>query len=322
MNTRKMLTALKGVGTALVIGAASMTANAADWTPPGPIKLMIGFKAGGGVDTQARLIAEELSIRHGWTIIPEQVTGKGGLNLAKALKKAPNDGTAIGMVVTETLGYNMIVAKRSGLKLNDFTPLTTTAGFQMGIVARTDKGWKTMHDVIAAAKNGQKIRFGVLTPRLADVAYLLGKANGVDFNLVSLRGGKAAMNGINAGDIDVGWATGIQNKAVLAGDMVNLASGIKTPLKVSPEAPLLKDLGVDFTTDGYFMFAAPAGLPEDARKAISEAIAEIVNDPTTKAGGMIKKAFMGAEVIKGQDLNAFLENDTRESLRLLEAASQ
>ncbi|MCP4199746.1 MAG: tripartite tricarboxylate transporter substrate-binding protein, partial [Proteobacteria bacterium] len=105
---------------ALILGTLGSSA-AADWKPSGPIKMMIAFRAGGGADTQARLIAEELQKRHGWKIIPTQVTGKGGINLARALAKSPNDGTVIGITVTETFGYNLVVSKKSGLKLSDFT---------------------------------------------------------------------------------------------------------------------------------------------------------------------------------------------------------
>lgn len=321
MRNSKWLTRLATVSATLAISTFSFQANA-EWTPPGPIKLMIGFKAGGGVDTQARLIAEELEARHGWKIIPEQVTGKGGINLARELKEAKNDGTAIGMLVSETLSYNLVVARRSGLSLKDFTPLTTTASFQMGIVAKTDKGWGSMEDVISAAKQGNPVRFGAMTPKLADMAYLLGKANNIDFNIVSTKGGKGTMNGLQAGDLDVGWLSGVQNKAVKAGDMVNLASGIKKPLKISPDAPLLKDLGIPFTADGYFMFVAPAGLSDEARQTLSNAIAEIVADPSTKAGKMIQKAFMGADVVKGQALDTFLAEDTRAAHQLLKAASE
>jgi len=321
MFNRKSLLLMAILGTVLIVCAFSNSAIA-EWNPSGPIKLMIGFKAGGGADTQARLVAEELQARYGWKLIPEQVTGKGGLNLLKSLKKSPNDGTVIGMIVSEALGYNLVVAKKSGVKLNDFTPLTTTAGFQMGIVAKTSKGWKTFLDVVKAAKGGQDIRFGVMSPKLADIAYLTGKANGVEFNIVSSKGGKGVMNGLNAGDIDVGFVAGIQAKAVAAGDMVNLASALSEPLKQSPDAPLLKDLGVEYNADGYFMFVAPAALPDEARRKISESIAKIVMDPSTKAGGFVKKAFGEATTLRGADLDQFLNGQVKSAKALLKAASE
>ena len=304
-----------------IVAATALGAAAEDWKPAGPVKLMIAFAAGGGADTQARLIAEELEATLGWSFIPEQVTGKGGLNLAAAMKSEANDGTVIGMAVTETLGYNM-AASNSGMTPADFTPITTTAGFQMGVVARSDKGWNTMSDVVAAAKSGQDIRFGVMSPRLADLAYLLGKAQGVDFNIISVKGGKAVMNGVNAGDMDIGFMAGIQAKGVAAGDLVNLASALKAPLVQTPDAPTFADLGVEFSADGYFMFMGPAGMPDDARAALANAIKGVVENPETKAGGLIKKAFGGASVIMGGDLDAMVASDYASAGDLLKAASE
>lgn len=306
---------------ALGVAAMATGAWAQDWTPPGPIKLLIGFRAGGGADTQARLIAEALEQKNGWKFIPEQVTGKGGLNLAAALKDAPNDGTVIGLAVTETFGYNM-AASRAGMTPEDFTGLSTTAGFQMGIVTRSETGWASFDDMIAAAKGGQDIRFGVMSPKLADLAYLLGKAQGVDFNIVSVKGGKAVMDGVNAGDLDVGFMAGIQAKGVTAGDLVNLASALSQPLVQTPEAPTLADLGVNYNADGYFVFVGPAGMPDAARDALAAAIAGVVSDESSKAGGLIVKAFGGAAVITGDDLTALMAKDYVEAADLLKAASE
>ncbi len=104
--------------------------------------------------------------------------------------------------------------------------------------------------------------------------------------------------------------------------MVNLLSGISKPLNLLPDAPLLKDVGVPFNADGYFMFTAQAGLPNDAREAIASAIAEIVNDPATKASGMINKAFGGAVVIAGADLEQTLAADAAAAEELLKVASE
>lgn len=246
-----------------------------------------------GVDTQARLIAEELEARHGWNIVPEQVTGKGGSNLAVAIKNEPKDGSTIGIVVTETLGYDVRVAD-AGIARSDSTPLTTTAGFQMGIVAQTSKGWSNFEDVGTAAKDGMAIRFGVMSQRLADIAYLLGKNNDVDFNIVQVRCGRAVMDGVNANDMDLGFMAGIQTKGVAAGDLVNMVSALSVPFEQTPDAPLLTEFGVEFNAGGHFLIIGPAGMPEEARSALASAISEIVSDSDTKAGGFFK---MHSEVL-------------------------
>lgn len=316
-----MKTFIKAAAAAVLLTASATTASLADghsWKPEGPIKLIIAFAAGGGADTSGRLIADQVTAATGWDIIPEQITGKGGINTLVALKDMPADGTSIALVVTESLGYNAVAAKGAGITPGDFTALTTTAGFQMGVVAKTDKGWTTFADMIAAAKAGEDLSFGVMSPKLADLAYLLGEASGVEFNIVSVRGGKAVMNGVTAGDLDVGFMAGIQGKGVAAGDLVNLASALSAPLKQTPDAPKMSDLGVEFTADGYFVFVAPAGLPDDARTALSDALSAAAG--TGKAGGMIEKAFGGTTIINGSDLDALLQSDYDNAGALMKAA--
>lgn len=315
---KKLLTA---AAAAFGLVASTFSATAQDWTPPGPIKLMIAFAAGGGADTQARLIAEELEARLGWQFIPEQVTGKGGVNLLAAMKDEPNDGSVIGMVVAESLGYNLYTAN-TGMAPSDFTAITTTAGAQMGVVSLASKGWETLDDLIDAAKSGEEIRFGTMSARLSDVAYLLGKAQGVDFNIVQVRGGRAVMNGVNAGDMDVGFMAGIQTAGVASGELVNLASAMSEPLVQSPDAPLIGSYGIDYAGNAIFMFAGPGGMPDDARDAIANAITGVVSDESTKAGALIKRAFGGALTIQGDDLTELVQRDFDESPELLKAVSE
>lgn len=283
---------------------------AAEWSPPGPVKLLIAFRAGGGTDTQARAIAKELEARHGWRVIPEQATGKGGVNLLVKLKDMPADGTAIGMVVSETLAYNLSSQKNAPVSFEDFTPLASTAAFQMGIVAKTEKGWKTLGDVIAAAKRGEQLRFGTMSPRIRDLAFVIGKNNGVKFNIVNGRGGKFVMDGLNAGDLDFGFVAGIQARAVKAGEMVNLASAIDQPLNMSPGAPLLSEYNTPYDSAGYFVLIAPAGLPGEARRALGDAIADIVLDKNSETRSIIVRNF-SPYVLTGAQLDESLADKRR-----------
>lgn len=307
---------------AFAVSASIATAHAADWKPAGPIKLMIAFRAGGGVDTQARLIAEELTARHGWKIIPENLAGKGGAIMARALKKQPADGLAIGMTVSESLTYTPSAVRKAGFALKDFTMLTSTSGSQVALFAKASRGWKNLGDVIAAAKSGKKITLGAISPKLTDGAYLIAKENKIKFSVVRTKGGKGALNGVLADDLDVAWGAGPQNKGVAAGDLVNLVSAEGKPLAISPGAPLLKDYGVPYILGSKFMFIAPAGLPDNARKAITEAIVAIVKDPKSKVNGLITKRFGGVQIIAGQDLQALMDKQSAEDKKLLEAAAQ
>lgn len=311
------------IHTLCLITAAALAipmAAHAEWKPKGPITLMIAFAAGGGADTQARLIAEEIEARKGWKIIPESVTGKGGGVMAARLAKQPADGTAIGMSVTETFAYNMLAEKNPGYGEKDFTYLSTTAGTQIGIVAKTSKGWKTLADVTAAMKKGEKVSFAAMTQKLADGAYLVGKAQGVQYNIVELKGGKAVLDAITAGDVDVGWVAGPQGRGVASGDLVNLASGEATRLKISPDAPTVKEYGLNADFGIHFLFVAPKGLSAEAREALANAIKEVTNDPKSKANAYIVKSFGETETISGAALDTLVAEDIESSRALLKAA--
>jgi tripartite-type tricarboxylate transporter receptor subunit TctC len=313
-------TYLKAAAAAAILSVAATTSAFAEghgWAPNGPIKMMIAFTAGGGADTQARLIADDIQAATGWEIIPEQVTGKGGVNALVALKDMPADGTAIAMVVTESIGYNAAAARGAGISPADFTGLTTTAGLQMGVVAKAEKGWTSFDDMIAAAQDG-KLRFGTMSPRLSDLAFLLGEASGAEFNIVQVRGGRAVMDGVQAGDMDLGFMAGIQQKGVASGDLVNLASALSTPLVQTPDAPTFADLGVSFNADGYFVFVAPGGMDPAARDAITGAIVEAVT--SGKAAGMLDNAFGGAVTIQGADLDTLMQAEFEAAGALMEAA--
>lgn len=310
--------ALAGLALAVVPSAA----QAEDWEPSGPIKMMIAFQAGGGVDTLGRLLAEELTARKGWEIIPENVTGKGGGTMAVALKEEPADGLSIGMTVSESPTYNAQAARNPGYGLEDFTYLSAITGSQMGIIAKADRGWTSLADVIEAAKGGEQISFGAMSQKLADGAYVIGQANGVEFTTVMVQGGKGGLNGVVADDLDIAWAAGVQTPAVMSGDVINLVSAEADALRVSPDAPLLSAFDVPFTFGVKFIVIAPAGLPDDVKQTYIAAIGDILNDPESKVTAFANRAFSGPEPIQGDDLDAFMQASFDEAGALLDASAE
>ncbi|MBU3009778.1 Bug family tripartite tricarboxylate transporter substrate binding protein [Cobetia amphilecti] len=301
---------------------APSVSHAEDWTPPGPITLKIGFVAGGGADTQARLIATEIEERTGWRIIPEQAVGKSGLTLAHDLQDDPADGTSIGAVVMETLTYNALLGGYRQLEYDHFTPLATTAAFRIGLVAMAGGELDSWEKIKQQAASGKTFRFGAATQRHADVAYHFAQKAGLDFNIVILDGGRAIMNGLRAGDLDLGWVAGPQAEAVQRGEMVNVVAAASTPLKESPDAPSIVSLGSDYSLDGYFLFIAPPDLPEAAREALISQIRAVVTDKQTAAGQMLDKVFGGAVVKSGAELDDVLKRTMDDSRQLLSSLEE
>lgn len=312
---------MKHLMTAAAVAALSAVPAWAEWAPAGPIKIEIGFKAGGGADTLARLIAEDITAEYGWNIIPENIDGDGGAVMARSLKDAPADGLTLGIGVTDTFAYDRIAARDPGFTPEDFDFLTTIAGTQMGVVAKDSRGWKNLSDVIAAAKGGEEISFGTMTARLADGAYYIGKVNDVNFNIVSgYKGGRGVLNAINADDVDIGWVAGPQAKGVAAGELLNLANGEDQPLKVSPESEALQQVGVDFFFGATFIMVAPAGIPDDAKTALTGAITKVIQKEGSKSNEFINRVFV-LKVLAGDDADAYVAQESKDSEALLEATA-
>ena len=307
---------LRVAGIAVMTCVATSTVHA-EWKPKGPITILIGFAAGGGTDTQARLIAAELEKTRGWKIIPQNMPGKAGGIMARKLKNMPADGLSIGMAVTESFGYNMVAAKKAGYSEKDITFIVTTTGSQMGIVAKTNRGWKTFKDVIADAKKGKVFKFAGMSQKHADINYLIEKKFGVKFNTVIVRGGKKVMNALTAGDVELGYGAGIQARAVKAGQMVNLASGLAERLKISPNAPTLMEMGIPYAIGAKFIFVGPAGIPPNVRKTLANAIGGIIQDPNTKPSKFVTARYSGPDVMSGKKLDDWMKAERVASRKLM-----
>ena len=312
---------MKTILTAAIVALMTVSGVQAQWQPSGPIKVLIGFRAGGGADTMARMIAEDLNAEYGWTVIPENVTGGGGAVMARALKDSPADGLTFGVGVTTTFSYNLLAVRDAGYGIEDFDFLTTMAGSQMGVVAKSDRGWNNLSDVIAAAKAGEEISFGAMTQRLADAAYYIGKVNDVEFNVVSsYTGGRAVLNAITADDVDIGWVAGPQKAGVESGELLNLVNAEEEPLAVSPDAQNLRDVGVDLFFGATFIAAAPAGLPDEARKGLTDAITTVIQKSGTKSNEFITRVF-NLKVKTGDEAKRHVEQELKDSEALLDATS-
>jgi len=307
---------------AAVATAALATSPAlAEWEPKGPIKLWIGFGAGGGTDTQGRALAEELEKLKGWRIIPENKAGGGGSVMAAQLKNAPPDGQTIGFAINTTVDF--ISLKNENISLDDFTYITTTAGSQMAILARTDSGWKTLEDMVAAAKAGEKIVWANWGDQVQAGAEVVAQTFGITVNHLRGKGGKSGMNALVAKDANVAWGGGVQRGLVAAGELVILASAEPKPLVQAPNGKTLKDYGMDMALGFQFMLMGPKGMDTEARDAIAKAVGEILSDPNSKTAKFVAKQYPpGALLISGDDLKAHLAKNLEANKALLKVLAK
>jgi len=304
---------------ALLCGLSLVTtpAVAAEWQPDGPIRLLIGFGAGGGTDTQARALVTELSEKEGWDIVPQNVPGAGGAVMAAQLKDEPADGLTLGLALNTT--FTFPTPSNAGFGLEDFTFLTTTAASQTGVLARTDSGWTSLQDMVDAAKAGTRIVWTNYDPLTQLASDVIADHYGIAVNNVMGSGGRSGVDSLVAQDANVAWGGGAQQALVEAGVLTILASAENAPLAQAPDQPTLEDLGMDYNFGFKFVLAAPAGLPEEARTAITDAVAEILDDPQSETAQFIQRQYPPAPVVvSGTALEDELSAD-RKSFEALQA---
>ncbi|MEP3332208.1 hypothetical protein [Sedimentitalea sp.] len=153
------------------------------------------------------------------------------------------------------------------------------------------------------------------------MTYYIGKSNDVNFSIVSGdKGGRGVLNAINADDVDIGWVAGPQAKGVAAGELLNLANGEDQPLKVSPESETLQHVGVDFFFGATFIMVAPAGIPDDAKTALTGAITKVIQKEGSKSNEFINRVFV-LKVLAGDDADAYVAQESKDSEALLEATA-
>lgn len=308
----------KILGPALAVLGLSAAPALAEWEPSGPINLWIGFGAGGGTDSQARALVEELEALRGWKIIPDNKAGGGGAVMAAQLKNAPADGQTIGFAINTT--FDFVTLGSENIDIGDFTYITTTAGSQVGVLARASSGWETLEDMVAAAKAGEQIVWANWGDQVEAGAELIARHFDIDVNHLRAKGGRGALNALVAEDANVGWGGGVQRGLVEAGELVILASGEEAPLVQAPDGKTLRDYGIDNSFAYQFMLAGPAGMDIEARDAIAEAIAEILSDPESKTAQFVTKQYPpGPVLVAGDALEQMLKDNQAANAELMKS---
>jgi tripartite-type tricarboxylate transporter receptor subunit TctC len=289
----------------------------AEWEPDGPIRLWIGYGAGGGTDTQARTLIKEIEALRGWQMVPENKAGADGTVMAAQLKDAAPDGQTIGFAITTT--FDFAPMNTENLSPEDFTYITTTAGSQMAVLARTDSGWKTLEDVAAAAEAGEEIVWANWGTQVEAGAEIVGQKLGFPVNHLRTKGGRGALNALVAEDANLSWGGGVQGPLVDAGELVILASAEGEPLAQAPDGKLLSDHGIDLNLGYKYIIAGPAGMDDEVRDEIASVIEEILSNPESETRQFIERQYPPApQIMKGDELQETILSNYAANVEMIE----
>ncbi|MFG6431348.1 Bug family tripartite tricarboxylate transporter substrate binding protein [Roseateles sp. LYH14W] len=254
-----------------------------------PIRLLVGFPAGGGTDAIARLLGEALQVSLGTTVIVENKPGAGGQIAAQALKAAPPDGTTLFISHDHTISILPLVLKNPGFDpAKDFVPVAGFATFANAIALSGGTPATSLPDYLAwVKKQGGQGNVGVPAPASVPefLVKLLGEKNGLNLLSVPYRGSAPMVaemlgNQISAG---VGSVPDLitqhqQKKLRIVAVMGQQRQG------VLPEVPTFSELGIGGFEDlPYYGLFAPASTAPAVVERFSNALAGVIAQPVVKA---------------------------------------
>ncbi len=269
--------------TGLVAGAALLAAgvaNADDWKPDGPLKLQIGFGAGGSTDTMGRVLAKVMEDQTGWNIVAENKTGGGGVAMFTGIAKMPPRGKVIGLGVNMPILVNLVNrGDQLEFDLDSFDYLGTISKAELALVASKDAPFDDLEGLVAYAKEQGNLPVAFGAPPQKLLMDVTARETGAQFNMVSTKGGAETMKLILGGQVLAGFSSGEHLPYAESGDMKVIAAANAERLSYEPDVKTFTESGVKAYVDPYFFLATTKGTSPDAVKAISAAIDEAMKSP-------------------------------------------
>ncbi len=256
--------------------------------PNGPVNVVVPLAPGDAADITARSMAEEMSRRLGVPVLAVNRPGAGGAVGAASVVQAKKDGQTILFAQNSALTFRPAVDPQSVSydAQKDLVPLGISSRTPSVLVVRSDAPYRTFAELIDyAKKNPGQLRVG--HPGVGSVGefciLLINALAGLDLVPVPHTGAAPAVIALRGGHIEgVVLALGALGSHIKAGTL----RGLATSNRVADYAdiPTLKELGYREELFGvWFSFLAPAGIPEDARKALVAAIEQAVKSPAIAA---------------------------------------
>jgi tripartite-type tricarboxylate transporter receptor subunit TctC len=272
---------------AIVLASAFATAaNAADSYPNRPIRLVVGFGAGGPTDIPARFIADRLGAALGQAVVVENKPAAGGIVATRDVIAQPRDGYTL-LLCTHFDATNIAVYRNAGYKLSDIAPVSLIAKYYYGLALANAIPAQDFKSFVAYAKaHPGEVTYATVGAGSAQeiMARQLEKLTGVTMTRVPFRGGIQVVQELIAGRVGLYPSPTLAIMSHYRAQQLKiLATTSPERLKTLPEIPTLKEEGFDFVRFGWLGVCAGAGTPEPIIKTLNEHIASIVASPDYRA---------------------------------------
>lgn len=307
---------LLGLGalTVTITGSAPAIAE----YPENPVTIIVGFGAGGGVDTVSRAAANKLSETLGQPITIKNQPGAGGGLATTALKAMPADGYNIVATTSTTLTFDPHTQDLA-FDVDDFEYIAAFGVFPEALVALPDRGWKTFADTVAEAKStGQSMSYASTTSVDRVVVGTIAKEEGVTLNPTPTKGGAEAVAQALGGHVDFAYSSGTYYAQAAAGNLQVLAVFGDERVDGFPDTPTLQELGYDISSMNMVLFLIPKGVPEEVKSRLVDAFAATAGDERLLS--TLKKRNMGSFVPVGEEISTLIHKQSGQFKAAVEAS--
>lgn len=283
------------LATAVTIGSAS--AAWAQTFPAKPVKILVGFAAGGAMDIVARTVGQKVSASIGQPVVVENKPGAGSNIAIRALIDSPPDGYTV-MLVANGLAANPALYDPAPFDPErDVVPVALVARLPVVIAASATSDLSSLAKLVAAAKaKPGAVNYATpgngSTPHLA--VELFARAAGISLSHVPYKGGAPAINDVLGGQLPLVAVNAVEVLPhVKAGRLRVLAALSAERVATLPDAPTIAESGYPgFEASVWHAFIAPRGTPAATVEQLSAEIRKALASPDVKE----RLAALGAEV--------------------------
>jgi tripartite-type tricarboxylate transporter receptor subunit TctC len=254
-----------------------------------PIRLMVGFPAGGGTDAIARLLGEQLSQTLGIPVIIENRAGAGGQIAAQALKTAPADGSVLFLSHDHTISILPLINQKAGyVPAKDFVPVAGFATFANGIALSGDLTETTLDQFVHAVrtKHQGKAAVGVPAPQSVPefLVRILAAQYKLDLIAVPYKGSAPMIADMLGKQIPAGVASVPDFIEFQKADKLRIVAVMGSKRQeILPDTPTFAELGIKGFEDlPYYGIFAPKGTPSATLERFSEALKKVLEMPNVQ----------------------------------------
>jgi tripartite-type tricarboxylate transporter receptor subunit TctC len=309
----------------LLLAALASLAMPGAWAQTsgqGPVRLLVPFTPGTGIDLVARQVAPTLSERLGRPVFVENKTGAAGNIGTQEVVRAAPDGSTL-LVSVNTLVMNRSLYPNAAFDpQTDQVPISLTSWGQLLLVAGPKAGVDTVQQLVARAKakpgDMSYASPGAGTPHHLAMELLKNKA-GISLLHVPYRGTGPAVTDLLGGQIDVMFLPiHVALQHVKAGPLKALAISSDVASPLLPQVPPLRSLGMgDLNVDMWYGVLAPKGTPRDFIERVNRELKDILALPATATA--FQAQGMTPAHSSPEEFQRLMESDARRWADLIKA---